>query len=56
VTAVTDAAGHEITELDYAKEMAEAVGAKMPVCQLIDELDTAATYDAYYALMKEYMT
>jgi 3-hydroxyisobutyrate dehydrogenase-like beta-hydroxyacid dehydrogenase len=46
---------HRESELDYAMEMAEAVGAKMPVCQLIDELDMAATYDAYYALMKREM-
>jgi 3-hydroxyisobutyrate dehydrogenase len=46
---------HLTDELDYAKEMAEAVGAKMPICRLIDELDAASTYDAYYALMKQYM-
>jgi 2-hydroxy-3-oxopropionate reductase len=42
------------TELDYAMDMAEAVGAEMPVCSLLDELDMPATYDAYYALMKQY--
>jgi 3-hydroxyisobutyrate dehydrogenase-like beta-hydroxyacid dehydrogenase len=46
---------HRIDELDYAREMAKAVGAKMPICQLIDELDPALTYDSYYALMKQYI-
>ena len=46
---------HRTDELDYAMEMAEAVGAKMPLCRFIDELDAASTYDAYYALMKQYM-
>lgn len=41
-------------ELAIAMEMAEAVGAKMPVCRFIDNLDSASTYDAYYALMKQY--
>jgi 3-hydroxyisobutyrate dehydrogenase len=45
---------HRMDELDYTREMAEAVGAKMPICQLIDELDAAGTYDSYYALMKQY--
>jgi 3-hydroxyisobutyrate dehydrogenase-like beta-hydroxyacid dehydrogenase len=47
-------AAHRTDELDYAREMAEAVGAKMPVCRFFDELDTASTYDAYYALLKQY--
>ena len=46
---------HRIGELDYAMEMAEAAGAKMPLCRFIDELDMASTHDAYYALMKQYM-
>jgi 3-hydroxyisobutyrate dehydrogenase-like beta-hydroxyacid dehydrogenase len=46
---------HLIDELDYAKEMAEAVGAKMPVFQFIDELDAESTYDAYFALLNQYM-
>jgi 3-hydroxyisobutyrate dehydrogenase len=52
---VPEAKAHRESELDYAMEMAAEVGAKMPVCRLIDELDTASTYDAYYALMKQYM-
>jgi len=47
-------AAHSTDELDDAREMAEAVGAKMPLCRFIDELDAAATYDAYFALMKQY--
>jgi len=36
-----------------AREMAEAVGAKMPISQLTDELrDTKSTYDAYSAAIK----
>ena len=45
---------HSRDELDDAMEMAEAVGAKMPLCRFIDELDTASTYETYYALMKQY--
>lgn len=45
---------HRIDELDYAMEMAEKVGAEMPICRLIDELDAASTYNAYYALIKQY--
>jgi 3-hydroxyisobutyrate dehydrogenase-like beta-hydroxyacid dehydrogenase len=48
---VPDVKAHRESELDYAMEMAEAVGAKMPACRFLDELDAAATYDAYYALM-----
>ena len=47
-------AAHSTDELDDAREMAKAVGAKMPLCRFIDELDAAATYDAYFALMKQY--
>ena len=47
-------AAHSTDELDDAREMAEAVGAKMPLCRFIDELDATATYDAYFALMKQY--
>jgi 3-hydroxyisobutyrate dehydrogenase len=46
---------HRTDELDCAREMAEAVGAKMPICRFIDEMDPASTYDSYYALMKKYM-
>ncbi len=52
---VPGVSAHSEDELEYAKEMAEAVGAEMPICRLIDELDAAATYDAYYALMKQYL-
>jgi len=44
-----------VNELDYAMEMAEAVGAKMPLCRFIDDLDTASMYDTYYALLKQYI-
>ncbi len=37
-----------------AMEMAERIGARVPVNQLIDELrDTESTYDAYYAVVKQ---
>jgi 3-hydroxyisobutyrate dehydrogenase len=55
-TKVPDATAHRDSELEYAMEMAEAVGAKMPVCRFIDELDAASTYDAYYALIKQYIS
>ncbi len=54
-TKIPGAEAHQADELEYAKEMAEAVGAKMPICRFIDELDGASTYDSYYALMKQYM-
>jgi len=44
-----------INELDYAMEMAEAVDAKLPLFHFSDELDAVSTYDAYYALRKQYM-
>jgi 3-hydroxyisobutyrate dehydrogenase len=46
---------HGKDELDYAKELAEAVGAKMPLCRFMDELDATSMYDSYYALMEQYM-
>ncbi len=49
------AARGRVNELDYAMEMAEAVGAKTPLFRFTDGLDAASTYDAYYALLKEYM-
>jgi hypothetical protein len=52
---ISGASTHETDELDYAREMAETVGAKMPICRLIDEMDAASTYDAYYVLLKQYI-
>jgi len=45
---------HRTNELDYGMQMAEAAGAKIPICRLLDELDAPSTYDAYYTLMQEY--
>jgi len=45
---------HSMDELDYTREIAEAVGAKLPIFNFIDELDAQATYDSYYAMMKQY--
>lgn len=36
-----------------AMELAEAVGAKTPISQLIDELDTKLAYDAFSALIEQ---
>lgn len=52
---IPGAKARRVDELDYAMEMAEAVGAKMPICRFVDELDAASTYEAYYALVKQYM-
>jgi 3-hydroxyisobutyrate dehydrogenase-like beta-hydroxyacid dehydrogenase len=46
---------HQESEIFYGMKMAEAVGAEMPICRLIEDLDMASTYDAFYDLMKQYM-
>jgi len=40
-------------ELQVAWELAEEVGAQLPVCKFIDELDTASIYDAYSAAQRQ---
>jgi 3-hydroxyisobutyrate dehydrogenase len=44
-----------VNELDYAMEMAEEAGAKLPLFHFSDELDAVSTYETYYALRKQYM-
>jgi 2-hydroxy-3-oxopropionate reductase len=51
---ITEAAGHDVTELDYALEMADSVGAKMALCRFIDQLDMPSVYANFYAAMKQY--
>jgi hypothetical protein len=52
---VSDSEARRESEIDYGMKMAEAVGAEMPVCRLIEDLDMASTYDAYYELMQQYL-
>jgi 3-hydroxyisobutyrate dehydrogenase-like beta-hydroxyacid dehydrogenase len=52
---VSDSEARRESEIDYGMKMAEAVGAKMPICGLIEDLDMALTYDAYYELMQQYL-
>jgi 3-hydroxyisobutyrate dehydrogenase-like beta-hydroxyacid dehydrogenase len=51
---VSDSEARRESEIDYGMKMAEAVGAEMPICRLIEDLDTSSTYDAYYTLMNQY--
>ena len=44
-----------VNELDYAMEMAEEVGAQMPLFRFTNGLDAESTYDTYYALRKQHM-
>ena len=39
-------------DMELAMEMAESVGANIPVAKFMDELDTASAYDAYAAAMR----
>ncbi len=55
VAGIHDTKARATDELDYALEMAEAVGAKMPICRFLNELDMPPTYDAYFALMQKYV-
>ena len=47
---------HQKNELDYGKEMAEEVGANIPICQLIDELDISSVYKEYFSLSKKHVS
>lgn len=40
-------------ELEMAWQLAEEVGAEMPICKFIDELDTASVYKAYTDAMNK---
>jgi 2-hydroxy-3-oxopropionate reductase len=44
---------HMNSELEYGMQMADSVGAKMPVGKMIEELDMESTYEAFYALKKQ---
>jgi 3-hydroxyisobutyrate dehydrogenase-like beta-hydroxyacid dehydrogenase len=50
-----EAESHQDSEIFYGMKMAESVGAKMPVCNLIEDLNMESTYEAFYALKKLYM-
>ena len=43
-----------VNELNYAMELAEKVGAQMPLFHLSDEMNVETTFDSYYELMKKY--
>jgi 3-hydroxyisobutyrate dehydrogenase len=45
-----------VNELDYAMEMAEKVGAQLPLFHLSNDLNAEAVYDAYFTLRKKYVT
>jgi hypothetical protein len=47
---------YQKNELDYGKEMAEEVGANIPICQLIDELDISSVYKEYFSLSKKHVS
>jgi 3-hydroxyisobutyrate dehydrogenase-like beta-hydroxyacid dehydrogenase len=49
------AGSRQNTEIFYGMKMAESVEAKMPLCKLIEELDMESTYEAFYALKKQYI-
>ena len=44
-----------VNELDYAMEMAEKVGAELPLFHLSNDLDAESVYDAYFKLRKKYI-
>jgi 3-hydroxyisobutyrate dehydrogenase len=44
-----------VNELNYAMELAEKVGAQLPLFHMSDELDTKTVYDSYYELIKKYL-
>jgi len=44
-----------VNELDYAMDMAESVGAQLPLFHFVDGLDATSMYGAYYALRKQYI-
>jgi 3-hydroxyisobutyrate dehydrogenase-like beta-hydroxyacid dehydrogenase len=47
--------GGRVNELNYARELAEKVGAPMPLFHLSDEINIEKTFDSYYELMKKYL-
>jgi 3-hydroxyisobutyrate dehydrogenase-like beta-hydroxyacid dehydrogenase len=44
-----------VNELDYAMEMAEKAGAKLPLFHTSDDTDVEKVYDTYYNLVKKYI-
>jgi 3-hydroxyisobutyrate dehydrogenase len=52
MTVISSPQQHRVNELDYAREMAEEFGVKIPICQFIENFDVSTQYDKYFSLLK----